>query len=202
MALIALSFVSLSLPRAQKERIYAHMLQRIESERDPLDLAEPCSSTGASGFRRKVGRRNLVHQGAEANGSLPAKGGRKLSLRIFPPLDRAPQAIEAGVRQSQLLAATVRAAWLDADQSIAFERQDVSPKGGAVHHHVLGQRIDRYGPLSPQSGEDGELGRAQPHRGQMPIIKLRDMPRRLTNGEAGALLEGRQGVGWHFESGP
>ena len=33
----------------------------------------------------------------------------------------------------------------------------------------------------------------------MPIIKLRDMPRRLTDGEAGALLKRRQLIGRHYE---
>ena len=172
------------------------MVQRIETGGSArLQVVQPAAAASTG---RSVAD-NLVQQGAQTNGSLTAEGGRKLSLRILPALESGPQPFEAGVRQSQFLAATVRAARLDADQSVAFERQDVSAKRGAVHHHFLGQRIDRHDPMSPQPGENGKLGCSQARRGEMPIVKLRDMPRRLADGEAGAFLERRQLIDRHFE---
>src|SRR3984957_11851088 len=199
MALIAISCVRVSLPRSQEERIYSYVTQRIEAERDPPD---PCRLWGLArrrGCGGEIGRRNLVQQRPQTNSSLLAERGRKLSLRILPALVSSPKALKAGLRQSQLLAATVRAARLNADQSVAFERQDVPAKRRSVHHHFIGQRIDRHRPMPPQPSEDGELGRTQAYRGQMPIIKLRDMARRLADGETRALLKRRQGVGRHFE---
>src|SRR5580698_1262304 len=104
------------------------MTQRIEAERDPPGPCTLRQSTRRGGLQGKVGRRNLVQQGAQTNGSFIAEGGRKLSLRILPALESGPQPFEAGVRQPQFLAATVRAARLDADQSVAFKGQDVSAK--------------------------------------------------------------------------
>src|ERR1700677_1878654 len=198
-ALIDVSFSRIALPRGQEERIYAYMVQRIEAERDPPGPCRFGRLAGRSAFRGKIGRRDVVQKSAQSNGSLITKGARRLSLRILPALEPGPQPFEPRVRQSQLLAATVRAARLDADQSVAFERQDVSAERGPVHHHLLRQRIDRHRPVPPQAGQNGKLGRAQPNRGQMPVVKLRDVPRRLADGETGALFERRQGVSRHFE---
>src|ERR1700722_23605 len=89
-----------------------------------------CGSVSrGSRFHGKVGRRNLVQQRAQTNGPLIAEGARKLPLRVLPALVPGPQPLKAGVRQSQLLAATIGAARLEGDQAIALERQDVPAKG-------------------------------------------------------------------------
>ena len=70
----------------------------------------------------------------------------------------------------------------------------MAAKRGPVHDHLLGQRVDRHRPMSPQPSENGELSRSQASRRQMAIVELRDMPRRLADGEAGAFLERRRPI--------
>src|ERR1700727_2418053 len=141
MALIVVSSYSHRFCRDQEERICAYMATRIETEQPPLDRCSVSGLTSRRGRGGKIGARNFAQQGAQARRALIAEGGCKLPLRLLPALVPRQQPFEAGVRQSQLLAATVRAARIDADQPVAFERQDVCAKRGAVHHHFLSQRV-------------------------------------------------------------
>src|ERR1700722_16749902 len=199
MALIVLSSYSHRFCRDQEERICAYMARRIETEQPPLDRCSVSGLTSRRGRGGKIGGRNLAQQGAQARRALIAEGGCKLPLRLLPALVPRQQPFEAGVRQSQLLAPPVLSPRRDTDKAVALERQDVPAKRGPVHHHLFGQRVDRHRPLPSQPGEDGELGRAQARRGQIPIIKLRHMSRRLADSEAGAVPNRRQLIGRHHE---
>ena len=104
------------------------------------------------------------------------------------------QPFDAGVRYSQFLAAAVGAQRRDADKAFAFERQDVAAERGAVHHEIVGQRIDRHRAQPLELGENRELGRAQARRRQVLVVKLGNVPRRLADGQAVALFRPRQHV--------
>src|SRR5580693_8982469 len=120
MALIAISSCSYRFCRGAQKSVYTPIWPgRLKLSRVRPVIAGSCRLARRGGFEGKVGRRNLVQQGAQTNCSLIAEGSRKLSLRILPALEPGPQSFEAGVRQSQLLAATVRAARLDADKAVA-----------------------------------------------------------------------------------
>ena len=75
---------------------------------------------------------------------------------------------------------------------MALIQQEVSAERGSVNHHRRSEGIDRHRVRSPQLHENRKLRRAQPARRQKLIIKLRNVPCGLANGETVAVL--RSGV--------
>jgi len=50
------------------------------------------------------------------------------------------------LRHMKLFASAIRGASDSGDQTIALQGENVSPKGGAVHHQVLGEIVDSHRP--------------------------------------------------------
>lgn len=167
----------------------AEVLKSRHPDYRPGELVQVRSGWRTHAAVRVVRSGNLAQQSAQPGGALIAESGCEPRLRLAPTQARGSQSFDAGVRQSQFLAAAVRAPLLDAHEAIAFERQDVPPKRGAVHHELIGQHIDRHRPWPLQFRKNRELCRAQARRREVLIVKLGDVPRGLTDGQAGALFE-------------
>jgi len=43
----------------------------------------------------------------------------------------------------KFLGTAVGCGWLDSDQFVPLQRQDVTPERGAIHHHVIRKFVDR-----------------------------------------------------------
>jgi hypothetical protein len=54
--------------------------------------------------------------------------------------------LDPGLRQPEFLASAVSEPRHDAEETFAFERQDVPTKRRAIHHELIGQSIDRHRP--------------------------------------------------------
>jgi hypothetical protein len=69
-----------------------------------------------------------VEQGAKTDGALFAKDSREPFLRFAPTLASGMQPLDPGLRQLEFLAAAVSEPRHDAEETFAFERQDVPTK--------------------------------------------------------------------------
>src|SRR5712671_5762444 len=131
-------------------------------------------------------------------GSAPGtEGGFELCLRPRPLLHRRLKALFARLGQAEFLGAAVGFIWFDRNQPVPLERQDIAPKRGAVHHHLLGEPVDRQRSLPFQPRKDGELRHAQAGGRQELIIELGYVPSRRSNGEAVAFATRWQGFSSH-----
>src|ERR1700730_5180923 len=121
----------------------------------------------------QLARRHIFQQRAQSLGAFCSVGALELRLRLGPALLRGCKALLPGACQSQFLAAPVRLARPDGDQAVALQRQNIPPQGGAIHHQLGGQRIDRHGASALQTCKNRILGGAQPEWADELIIKLR-----------------------------
>ena len=76
----------------------------------------------------------------------------------------------------------------DRDQAVTLQRQDVPSESCPVHDEIRSKSVDGHGPQPPQSREYRKLRRAQPAWCQKLIVKLRDVPGSLADGEAVAVI--------------
>jgi hypothetical protein len=116
---------------------------------------------------------------------------------------RAPNAVPAGRGQTQAAGAAVLTG-PDLQQAVALQRPDRSAERRAVHSHQLREFVDGGAVAELQVAQHRKLRRAQAGLGQMPIVDLRDVPRRLPQSEAIAgVHRGREsrGLGHGFPSG-
>src|SRR5262249_26378804 len=147
--------------------------------------------------RREFARRRGSQQLAQVASAFGSEHGFKSRLRLGPAFERRLQALLARLGQAQLLGTAIGCSRPDADQPVPLQRQDVASKRGAVHHHVLGKRVDRQWTLSLEPREDGKLGRAQAARRQETVVGLTQASRRRAHGEAVALLRCLSGTHRH-----
>ena len=193
---MAASFAPLkALAWSPKQRICAQLSRRIQTERcrvGQLDLP-------GSAVRREWAGRSV----AETSRSKARKPGGALFAERAPQIAFAPpsnpRAQLAAVRRRRPLVAApccgdqVRPRH-DADKTFAFERQNVATKRGAVHHELVGQHIDRHRPQPLQPGEKSRTGSCAGPLAQVLIVKLRDVPRSLADGQAECNLQAGGGM--------
>jgi hypothetical protein len=96
----------------------------------------PCERNAITHIRER-GRAELalhdtLQQGALLRRAPRAVGRLETLLRLGPPLEGGVEPRRALPGQLQFLAARVRATGLDADQPVAFERQEVAPERAAI----------------------------------------------------------------------
>jgi hypothetical protein len=81
---------------------------------------------------------------------------------------------------------------------VSLQGLDVTPQRRAIHHHVLGKRIDRERTLPLELRQNRELGDAQADRRQELIIELGYVARGGADGEAVAIVGSWQCYGRHL----
>ena len=116
----------------------------------------------------------------------------ELSLGIGPARIACTQAQQSSFGQYQLFAAAIGLIRHDGYEPVLLERPDVASHGGAVHDHLGSKSIDSHGPVAPKALKNGELGRPPPDVREKPIVKLRDVQRRLPDGKAVTIVQFRQ----------
>jgi hypothetical protein len=92
----------------------------------------------------EIRSRNFVQQRAKPDGAPFTESSCESCLRLFPTLASYSQALDARLGQPKLLAAAVGLAGRCAEKAVAYERQDVPTKRGAVHHQFIRQSIDGH----------------------------------------------------------
>ena len=115
----------------------------------------------------------------------------EILLRIAPFRQRRLELGLALRRQRKTARAAVFAR-ADRQQAIALQGPDRTAQGGAVHHHRFRQFVDRNALEPVEVGQHRKLRRPQALLGQMAIVNLRDVPRRLAQREAIAGAAGRR----------
>src|SRR5215470_1305229 len=86
--------------------------------------------------RGQVARNQRAQLSAKPRCTLAAEGPFKLILRLFPQLRRSAKPFRASLGEVQLLAAPVHGAVLDADETVALQRQHGSTQCGAIHDQL------------------------------------------------------------------
>src|SRR5215831_11821418 len=149
----------------------------------------------------QVARNESAQLGAKPRCTLAAEGPFKLILRLFPQLCRSAKPFHAGLGEVQLLAAPVSCAVLDADETVALQRQHGAAQCGAIHDQLTGKSIDGHGPEPFQLGQDRKLCGAQSYCREVLVIELSDMTRGLPQSQAVAGMGEHRSVGGHGVSG-
>src|SRR5262249_13147176 len=109
--------------------------------------------------------------------------GLELLLRLAPARRRRLGALLAGGREAHHAGALVLAG-SDRDQLVARERLHRARRRGAVHHHHVGERADRLRAEPQQLGKNGVLRRLEPLGGEVAVVDLARVPRRLAQRQA------------------
>src|SRR6202008_1392170 len=99
------------------------------------------------------------------------------------------------VRELDEPAAAVRGCRPQPDQAVAFQKADHFPHRRALDVEPFGKGVDRSTPHLVQGGKREELRDAQARRLEMGIVETGDLPARLPQGVAVALIYSERLVG-------